>query len=226
MTSNKTSGRYAGALFLIALIPYVIGQMGILESILYATDYLSAIAEKRELIGLGIILKWISLTAMIAFAILVFPILRISGNRLAIGYLGLRLIEFGMLVMGSAKLLTLVSFAEKYTNNSSSHPEYVEIFANTLLMEWSRIGFIYMFVFALHSFAFYYLLLKSHLVLPFIPIAGLVASVLVLANVMFGVLGLSIGGFYLFAPIGFVELILGIWLSLFGFRMEVEKAIQ
>ena len=152
MKSNKKIGRYAGALFLIALIPYVIGQMGILESLLYLPDYLEQIVEERQLIGIAILLKWISLTAMIAFAILVFPILRQFGERLAICYLGLRLIEFGMLIMGSAKLLTLISLSKKYTNNIVSNNDHIEKLANSLLMEWEWIGFIYMFIFALHCF--------------------------------------------------------------------------
>lgn len=223
ISTNKKIGRYAGALFLIALIPYVIGQMGILENLLYLPDYLEKIKEERQLIGIAILLKWISLTAMIAFTILVFPILRKFGNRLAIGYLALRLIEFGMLVTGSAKLLTLVSLSEKYVGNVNLNNNHLEQLTGVLLVEWEWIGFIYMFTFALHCFAFYYLLLKSNLVLKIISIAGLVASILILANVIFGILGLNIGGFYLFAPIGIIELMLGIWLLIFGFREKEHR---
>jgi hypothetical protein len=82
-----------------------------------------------------------------------------------------------------------------------------------------------MFVFVLHCFAFYYLLLKSNLIPRLISIAGLLASVSVLLNVIFGVLGLNIGGFYLFAPIGLIELVLGLWLLVFGF-WEQESVLS
>ena len=231
MISNKKTGRYAGALFLIALIPYVIGQMGILENLLYVPDYLGKISEEveeiiseeRQLIGIAILLKWISLTAMIAFAILVFPILRKFGNRLAIAYLALRLIEFGMLIIGSSKLLTLVSLSENYADNFNANRDLLEQMASVILIEWQWIGFTYMFTFALHCFTFYYLLLKSHFDLRPISIAGLAASVLIMANVVFGILGLNIGSFYFFAPIGIVELILGIWLLIFGFREKQRE---
>lgn len=223
MKSNKKIGQLAGLLFLIALIPYVIGQIAILERLLYLPDYLEKIVEKRELVGVAIMLKWIGLTAMIGFAVLVFPILRRFGDRLAISYLALRLIEFGLLIMGSSKLLSLVSLSKNYVNNEGLTNDHIETLANTLLIEWEWIGFIYMFPFVLHCFVFYYLLYKSNLVLRFISIAGLMASVLILTKLVFGVLGLSIGGFYLFAPIGIIELGLGIWLLTFGFREKMVK---
>ncbi|WP_221409115.1 DUF4386 domain-containing protein [Reichenbachiella versicolor] len=177
MNSNKKIGRYAGALFLFALIPYVIGQVGILESLLYVPNYLQKIIEVRLLIGVGILLKWISLTAMIAFAILVFPILRSFGNKLTIGYLSLRFIEFGMLILGSTKLLSLVSLSKQYMSCEESAHDYIEVEADTLLIEWEWIGFVYMFIFALHCFVFYYLMYKSNLVLRLISIFGLISSV-------------------------------------------------
>jgi hypothetical protein len=215
MKSNIKVGRLAGLLFLLALIPYVIGQMAILEPILYVQDYPNQIRLKRELVGLAIMLKWFAITAMVAFAVLVFPILREFGNRLAVGFLAIRFLEFGLLIMGSAKLLSLVSLSEKYM---SSEGTAYEVLANTLRSEWYWIGFIYMFTFALHNFVFYYLLFKSKLVSRYISAAGFIASILILTNVIFGVMGLDIGGFYLFAPIGIVELILGVWLLIFGFR--------
>lgn len=216
--SNKQIGRYAGLLFLVALIPYVIGQIAILERILYVPDYINEIAEKRKLLGIGILLKWLALTAMITFAVLVFPIFKKVGNRLAIGYLLLRFAEYVLLVFGSTKLLSLVSLSERQTVGKSTGNDFIEVAANTLLIEWEWIGFVYMFTFALHCFVFYYLLLKSKLVIKLISIAGLIATIPVLANVIFGILGLSIGGFYLFAPIGVIELTLGVWLLIFGFR--------
>lgn len=216
MKSNIKIGRLAGLLFLLALIPFVTGQMAILEPILYAQDYPNQIRLKRELVGFAILLKWFGITAMIAFAVLVFPILREFGSRLAIGFLAIRFLEFGMLIMGSAKLLSLVSLSEKYM--MSGEGTDFEVLASTLRTEWYWIGFIYMFTFTLHNFVFYHLLFRSNLVSRYISAAGFVASFLVLANVFFGVMGLDIGGFYLFAPIGIVELILGVWLLIFGFR--------
>ena len=215
MTSNKKIGRYAGLLFLIGLIPYVIGQIGILEQILYEPDFLSVVYEQRRLVGLAIILKWISLSAMIAFAVLIFTLLRSFGNRLAIGYLGLRFIEFGMLIMGGTKVMSIVSLSKI---DDASVNSFNEVLANRLLIEWEWIGFIYMFAFALHCFAFYYLLFLSEIIPKIISIGGLIAATLVLANTIFGILDLDISGFYLFAPIGLVELLVGVWLLIFGLK--------
>ena len=211
MTPSTNLGRIAGLLFLVALIPYVIAQMAILENMLYAQDYVSELNGGRTKVGIALILTYISLTAMLGFSILIFPILRKYGNELAVGYVGLRFIEFGILFLGTIKLMTLVSLSQ---SDLGAGPLILE----SILREWKWIGFLYMFPFALHNFVFYHLLLKSALIPKSLSIAGIIATALILVNILLTLLDLSYGGFFLFAPIGFVELGLGTWLLLFGFN--------
>ena len=65
---------------------------------------------------------------------------------------------------------------------------------------------------------FFYLLFKSQVVPRAIAVAGLLGTVLGFANIIHHLFDLQFGGFFLFAPMGIVELILALWLVWKGFR--------
>ena len=217
-TSYKNIGRLAGLIFLINLVPYVIAQIGILDGLLYTPDYLQELQTNRTKIGFAVTLSFISITAMIAFALLIFPILREFGNRLSIGYLGLRFVEFGILIFGIIKVLSLFEYSQLVKDAGLGEISSCQLLADSILREWEWTGIIYMLIFALHCVIFYYLLFISRLVPKIISVGGLVATLLAFANIVNHLFDLDFGGFFLFAPIGIVELILAIWLLIKGFK--------
>lgn len=224
MATYKKMGRLAGLLFLINLIPYVIANMGILDGLLYAPDFLQELGQHKTKIGVAVIMEFVSITAMISFALLIFPFLKKFGNRLAIGYLGLRFVEFGMLTIGIIKLLSIVDLSEMLLNSENLNLSYIQVLADAMLNEYRWIGIIYMLVFGLHSILFFYLLFKSLLVPKFIPMLGLIATLLIFVNIVSILFDLSFGSVFLFAPIGITELILALWLLIFGFRDEAPDS--
>jgi len=218
VTSYKKIGRIAGLIFLINLVPYVIAQMVILDGLFYTPDYLQKLHSNTVSIGFAILLSFISITAMLAFALLIFPILREFGNRLSIGYLGLRFVEFGILAFSMIKVLSLFEYSQLIKASGLEGLPSSQLWADSLLNEWEWTGIIYMLVFTVHCIIFYYLLFISHLVPKIISLGGLVSTILAFTNIINHLFDLQFGGFFLFAPIGIIELILAIWLLIFGFR--------
>jgi hypothetical protein len=218
VTSYKKTGRIAGLIFLINLIPYVIAQMLILDSFFYIPDYIQKLHSNTVSIGFAVLLSFLSITAMLAFAILIFPILREFGNRLSIGYLGLRFVEFGILTYGMIKVVSLFELSKLIKAHGLEELSSSQLWADSLLKEWEWTGTIYMLIFTVHCIIFYYLLLVSRLVPKIISIGGLIATFLAFTNIINHLFDLQFGGFFLFAPIGMIELILAIWLLIFGFK--------
>lgn len=218
MKSNKKLGKIAGLLFLINLIPYVIAQMVILDGLFYVPDYLEILRSNRTSVGIAVLLEFISITAMLAFTVHVFPILRKFGNKLSIGYLGLRFVEFGIIVFTIIKQLSLFEYSQLIKNIEIKELSSLQLLADSMLRELEWIGIIYMLVFVIHCVIFYYLLFKSRLIPKIISIGGLVATLLAFANIINHLFNLNFGGVFLFAPIGIVELLLAIWLLLKGFK--------
>ncbi|WP_423997092.1 DUF4386 domain-containing protein [Maribacter sp. IgM3_T14_3] len=218
MKSYKDLGKIAGLLFLVNLIPYVIAQMVILDGLFYVPNYLEVLSSNRTRIGIAVLLQFISITAMIAFAVHMFSILREFGNKLSLGYLGLRFVEFGIIVFSITKQLSLFEYSQLVKNIKFEELPLSQLLADSMLQELEWIGIIYMLVFVIHCVIFYYLLFKSNLVPKIISIGGLIATLLAFTNIINHLFNLNFGGFFLFAPIGIVELILAFWILLKGFK--------
>lgn len=218
MKSNKSLGKLAGLIFLINLIPYVVAHMVILDELLYAPNYLQELSTNQAKVGIAILMEFISIVAMIGFAVLVFSILRKFGNKLAIGYLGLRFIEFGIIIYSIIKLISITTLSKMIMENENIDLTYSQLLADSMLAEWEWIGIIYMLVYVLHCLIFFYLLLISRLVPKIISIVGLIGAILAFANIVNHLFDLDFGGFFLFAPMGIIELILALWLLIYGFK--------
>ena len=219
MASHKNLGRLAGFVFFINLIPYVIANTVILEELLYRDDFFQALQANRGKVAWAIVLQFVSITAMIAFAILIFPVLRKFGSRLALGYLGLRFVEFGLLVYSIIKLISLTDLGEMVFAEGVGDVAIQEYLAELMLLEWKWAGIIYMLVYALHCVIFFYLLSKSNIVPSLISWAGILGTILCFININNHLFDFSFRGFFLFLPMVLVELIIAIWLLIKGFEV-------
>ena len=150
-TNYQKLGRLAGWVFLINLIPYVAAHMGILDNLIYTSDYLYQLATHRTQVGAAVLMEFVSITAMVAFALIVYPLLRQVNDVLAMGYLGLRFVEFGIIVLSIIKLMSLVDMTPAVF--SDLDPLQYQMVADGMLAEWQWNGIIYMLVYVLHCLA-------------------------------------------------------------------------
>ena len=218
MKSYKDLGKIAGVLFLDNLIPYVIAQMIILDGLFYVPDYLEVLSSNRTRIGIAVLLQFISIIAMLAFAVHMYSILRKFGNKLSLGYLGLRFVEFGIIVYSIIKQLSLFEYSQLVKDIKFNELPLSQLLADSMLQELQWIGVMYMLVYVIHCVIFYHLLFKSNLVPKIISIGGLIVTFVAFTNIINHLFNLNFGGFFLFAPSGIVELILAFWLLLKGFK--------
>lgn len=194
--------------------------MVILDNLLFSETILQNIKNNRFKIGLSVIMEFTSITAMIVFAVLLFPILRKYGNRLSITYLGLRFVEFGIIVYSIITLMTITAISNDILNYTAEQQTIFRLIAESKFTEWQWTGIIYMLVYVLHCLIFFFLLYKSKLVPQLISIFGFIGVFLALLNLISHLFELNFGGFYLFAPMGLIELVLAIWLIIYGLRDE------
>jgi len=218
MKNYKATARILGFLFLLNLIPYVYAHMVILDNLLYAPDFLQSLSANRVKIGTAVLMEFLSITAMLSFAVLFFSVLRNYSNHLAVGYLGLRFVEFGIIVFSILKVLSLVDLSDMMAENENIDLIQVKFLGEVLLNDWEWIGIIYMLVYVLHCFIFFYLLFVSKLVPKSISIFGGLGTIMAFVNIVNHLFDLNFGGFFLFAPMGVIELVLAIYLIVYGFK--------
>jgi len=176
-TTQRRSSIIVGALILIA---YAVLFSGGLEALIV------------------MLLELISGVAVIGIAVIIFPILKPHNEKLDIGYLVIKIIEGGVMIIAGIMFLS----------------------QNTLLLEirdWIYVSHAYIFI--LSALIFYYLLYQLKLIPRFISVWGVIAVIILLVGNLLEIMGISpVMLIFLFLPIMLNEVFLAIWLIVKGFN--------
>ena len=154
---------------------------------------------------LGMFLEVISGLAVIAIAILMFPLFRPYNKTASFWYLVFRGIEGGLMIIAGILFL-------------SHGPLLLEIRAGIY------VGHAY--IFAVAALIFYYLLYQSKLVPRWISVWGVIAAILLILVNLLEVMGIIPGSMVLYLPIILNEIVLAIWLIVKGFNLSTIASVS
>jgi hypothetical protein len=219
INTYRQAARIVGALFLTAMVTSLLGG-GLLESILNAPDYLVNISANETQVITGVLLELINGIAVVGIAVLMFPIFKEHNEALALGYVGVRIIEAVMQIASDIIPLSLLTVSQEYLTAGAADASYLQASGNLFIAARAHlVGTMLGIFFSLGALVFYYLLYQSKLVPRFISIWGLIGAVLVLTWNLLETFGISISaGMILALPIILNEIFLGIWLIVKGFN--------
>lgn len=218
-THNKTA-RIVGVLFLTAMVASLLGG-GLVESIISAPDYLVAVSENETQVIIGVLLELTNSIAVVGIGVLMFSILKQHNERLALGYLGLRIIESVFCSFIVISPLSLITLSQEYSKAGALDASYFQTVGTLSIAERATVAGLLIPVFlSLGALLFYYLLYQSKLLPRFISVWGLIGAALILTLNLLLTFNLEIGisTSLIFAlPIISNEIFLGIWLIAKGF---------
>ena len=117
--SARTTGRSAGALFLLAYVVYLAGG-ALARSGSAGTVALPQIAAHQLQVSAGTLLMLANSAAVIGIGILLFPVLRRHHELSAYGYLAAQVVQGLMLAVGVAFLLLRIPLARAYPGSHAS----------------------------------------------------------------------------------------------------------
>jgi len=226
MNSNRKTAIIVGVLFIFAIVMLFIGE-AFYKPILDSPDYLDNAYPNRIVVIIGILLEFTGVPAVVLISVFLFPILKKHNEALALGYVGFRLFEAGILSVAYISKLSLVNLSQDYLNKGGVDASYFQYIGSSIqsVNNWAgTTGLIYLIVFALGSLMLYSVLYKSKLIPRFISAWGFIAAIVlltgsVLANIdMFTEIS-GLGLELIFAtPIFVAEMMLSIWLIVKGFN--------
>jgi len=228
--STRRTAIIVGALFITATVASIVGSLVILDPILNAPNYLLSIPQNETQVIVGILIDAINSAAVIAIAVLMFPILRRWSESLALGYVGFRILESAILVVGTISLLALVTLSQEYVQAAVPDKAYFQTLGDLLVgvSEWAQmLGA--MIVFGLTALILNYLLYQSELVPRWISVWGLIGALLMLAAGLLGVFGLGYLSpitILLGLPLALNEMVLAIWLIVKGFNSSTLDSVS
>jgi hypothetical protein len=220
--SNRKTAIMVGLLFITATVASILGSLVILEPILNAPNYLVTVYENETQVILGVLIDAINSAAVIAIAVVLYPILKKQHESMALGYVGFRILESVILIVGTISLLSLVTLSQEYAQAAVPVAPYFQTLGDLLLAvsDWAQILGA-MVVFGLTALILNYLLYQSKLVPRFISVWGFIGAILMLAAgllAMFGLGYLSPITVLLGLPMALNEMVLAVWLIVKGFN--------
>ena len=221
MNSNKKSARIVGVLFITATVSYMLGS-GFLEPILNAPDYLVNVSANENQVLIGMLLELVNCVAVVGIPVMLFPIFKKHNEALALGYVGFRIIESVIVIVGSISLLSLLSLSQEFVKSGAPDASYFPTLGTSLLVarDWTILLGVNI-VFPLDALILNYILYRSKLIPRWLSGWGLIGAILLLAR---AACLLAIFGFHQFVllalPIWVQEMVFATWLIVKGFNLS------
>lgn len=224
MNSNRKRAIVIGVLFIAAAVFSVLGLVSY-GPILSNPDYMITGPTSENQIVLGGLFELLTAAAVAGIAITFFPVLRKRNESAALGYVGFRLLEAVLIIMGLVSLLALLNLRQAFVSGNLVDVPSLQT-ADELLRSVHAWAFILgpNFMLGINTLLYSYLLYRMKIVPRAIAVLGLVGAVTVFVAAileMFGVITqTSVQGVMLAIPVATYEMTLAVYLIVKGFKLS------
>lgn len=137
MNTYRKTAIIVGVLFISATVTSILSTVFV-GSTLSAPNYLINISANENQLIIAMILELIAAVSAFGTAVIIFPILKKYFESLALGYVGLRLIENILYVIGAVTILIMLTVGQGYVAGALNASNYQPL--GTLLLalrDWS-----------------------------------------------------------------------------------------
>ena len=221
MTTNgktntyRNTARIVGAMYLAG---FVVGISGIVlfQSILGAPDPLSAVSANSALLAISAVLWLMAVVWDAAHGVLMFPVLRPRNERIALGYLGFRVLDAAFIAIMALFILVQIPLGSEYLK-AGADASYLQALSNVFVE-----GQLYAFNFGMAflgvaGLMLCYTLNRAKLVPRILAVWGLVGYAVILCGSVVEVMGFNLLSIHAI-PGGLWEMFIGVWLIVKGFN--------
>lgn len=225
MQTDTATARITGVLFIVATGAAVAGD-ALVRPIRDDTDYLTTFASHETRVIASMVSEIVLAAAVIGIAAMLFPVLKRRNEGLALGYVGARIIEGAIIILGGISSLLLLTLSRDFIAGPSSDVSTFEAPGALLLeaREWTdALGTAT--VFGVSALILYGLMYRSEIIPRWLSGWGFVGAVLIVVAGLRGLYGhspTSTLSILLTIPIGVQEMVLAVWLIIKGFTKPVS----
>ena len=224
MNTYRKTAIIVGVLFIVATVTNMLGNLSI-QPLLVATDYLVQISANENLMIIALLLVLISAFASASIAIWLYPILKKHHEALALGSVGLRLMEGMLYIIGVVALLSLLTLSQEYVTAGASNASLYQISGTLLQAVKTWAGMLSVTAFTTGAMMYYYIFYQSKLVPRWLSGWGFLGAALSLASAVLVIAGLLSPLSTVFIVINLLilvqEMVLAVWLIVKGFNPSV-----
>jgi hypothetical protein len=224
MNSIRKSAIVIGVLFIAAAVFSILGLVSY-GPILNNPEYMTKGPTSENQIVLGAIFEMITAVTVAGTAIAFFPILRKHNETIALGYVGGRLLEAVLIIIGLVSILTLLTLRQEFASGVALTASSLQT-ADRLLRSTHAWSFILgpNFMLGINTLLYSSVLYRTRLIPRALATLGLVGAVSVFVAALlelFGVIDqVSAWGAVLSLPVGVYEMALAVYLIAKGFKLS------
>jgi hypothetical protein len=226
--TDRTTARVAGASFIVATGAGIAGAM--FERSLVADDYLVKASSEENLVATGALLVLIMAAAVVAIAIVLYPVPRRFSERLAMGYVVARTVEAVTFIVSTLGALASLSLSRAFVAAGGTDAASYETFGGTLVAARDWVGAAGCdAAFTLSALMLNFALFRTRLVPRWLPVWGLAGAVLYLAAsvmVLYGLEPNSATQNAFNAPMFLQEMVFAVWLIAKGFDVPATPTTR
>ena len=222
MTHHKRSSIVIGLLFILASAAAIAGLL-LYAPLLKNPEYMLKGPTSEFHITLGALFELITAAAVAGTAITLFPYLRKRSESRAVAYLGFRLLEAFLIVLGLICLLTVLTLRKQFEGGSPLDGSALQVSATELIAihDWTfMLG--PNFMLGLNTLMYTSVLFQTRLIPRPLAILGIVGALSVFTAAileLFGVITqMSTPGGILAAPVAIFEIAFAVYLIVRGFN--------
>jgi hypothetical protein len=216
MHTYRTTARVVGVVYLAGFVVGIAGNV-LIQSVLGAPNHLAAVSAHSMTVAIGAMLWLMAVVGDVAHGILMFPVLKPHNERIAVGYLGSRIIDAVFIAVMVLFILLQIPLGREYVKAAA--PDASALHALTTV---SQQASQYAYQIGMIAVGFAGLMLcstlyRAKLVPGPVAIWGLVGYAIILCGMVSAVMGSGLG-LVSSIPGGLWELFIGVWLIAKGFN--------
>lgn len=228
MSSNPKIRRteiWVASLWLITAFGAIAGAI-LINPVINAPDYLASVFPKGSSITSGMLAWMVNDIGIVFIGLLMFPILKKYSERIALGYLSMRIFESVLMIVGVFFAMLLIPLSQEFIKSGATDVTTFQAIGSVLKQaEGWFLNTLQLVFLGLGGVMLTSVLYQTKLVPRFISVVGLVGYALLLPSAVlsfFGLIDSTPGGpgTILAVPAAFFEIILmPIWLFAKGFNV-------
>jgi hypothetical protein len=220
MTKNintcRTTARIIGIIYVLGFIVGIGGQI-LIKSVLDTPNHLSIVSASSMTIAIGALLWMMEVIWDALHGVLMFPILKLYNERLAVGYLTFRIMDSTFIAIMILFILLQIPLAGEYLKAGALNINYFQSISTLLAQAQLYAYDIGMLILGVSGLILCYVLYKARLILRILAVWGLIGYAIIFLGMASEIMGSGLG-LTSSLPGGLWEVFIGFWLIFKGFN--------
>jgi hypothetical protein len=216
INTYRTTAAVVGAMYLVGFVVGIGGEM-LIKSVIGAPDHLATVSVNSIMLAIGALLWLVAVVGDAAHGVLMFPVLKPHGERIAIGYLSGRIIDAVFIAIMVLFLLLQIPLGNEYLKAAASDTFYLQALSAVSVAASQYAYQIGMSTLGITGLMLCYTLYRARLVPRWLAVWGFVGYAIIFVGMVSEMMGSGLG-LASSLPGGLWEMFIGGWLILKGFN--------